>query len=160
MSINIYKQCKIAIKADEGEKKLHTLKMTGPQSWSGINLRVIKNEGEIISDRLMELHHTLGQWASPKRNNNGRTRGTPVISVALGLVRIQHCEAVNRLYSTNEIEISVFSQPVWRVCDQKWVQHWAAIATVWAGFQSERCTGLQLHISGLPVLWIFSTLGR
>lgn len=61
MSINIYKQCKIAIKADDWGKKLHTLKMTGPQSWSGIHLRVIKKEGEIISDRLMELHHALGQ---------------------------------------------------------------------------------------------------
>lgn len=36
--------------------------MTGAQSWSGINLTVIKYEGEIISDRLMELHHTLGHY--------------------------------------------------------------------------------------------------
>lgn len=28
MSINIYKQCKITIKADLGEKKIHALKMT------------------------------------------------------------------------------------------------------------------------------------
>ena len=92
MSINIYKQGKIAVKADEGGKKLHTLKMTGAQSWSGINLCVIKNEGEIISDRLMELHHALGQRASPERNNNARTRGIPIISVILRLARIQHCE--------------------------------------------------------------------
>lgn len=69
MSINIYKQCKIAIKADkvgEGGKTLHTLKM-GAQSQSGINLKVIKIEGEIISDRLMELHHALGSMGLPQK---------------------------------------------------------------------------------------------
>lgn len=94
MSINIYKQCKIAIKADEGEKKLHALKMTGAQCWSGTNLRVIKYKGEIISDRLMELHHALGQWSSPKRHNNGGTRGTPVLSVVSGLVLIELCKVL------------------------------------------------------------------
>ena len=66
MSINIYKQCKIAVKATRGEKSPHP-DMTGAQSHSGINLRAIKNEGEIISDRLMELHHAQGQWASPHK---------------------------------------------------------------------------------------------
>lgn len=48
--------------------------MTGAPSWSGINLTVIKYEGEIISDRLMELHHTLGHYTflgEPKRHNDG-----------------------------------------------------------------------------------------
>lgn len=90
MSINIYKQCKIAIKYDEEEegRDPHP-EITGDQLRSGINLRVIKNEGEIISDRLMELHHALGQWASPKRRHNGRTRGTPLVFGILELVLIQ-----------------------------------------------------------------------
>lgn len=68
MSINIYKQCKITIKADLGEKKkIHALKMTEARFCSGSNLRVIKNKGEIISDRLMELHHALGQQVSPQK---------------------------------------------------------------------------------------------
>lgn len=37
--------------------------MSEAQRWSGINLRVIKNEEEISGDRLMELHHALGQRA-------------------------------------------------------------------------------------------------
>lgn len=35
--------------------------MTEAPSRSGINLIVIKNEWEIISDRLLELHHAKGQ---------------------------------------------------------------------------------------------------
>lgn len=89
VSINIYKQCKIAIKADEVEKKTTPHPDNdGAQSWTGIHLGVITSEGEIISDRLMELHHALGQWASPIRNNNERTRGTPMIYVAVELVLI------------------------------------------------------------------------
>lgn len=68
--------------------------MTGAQSRSGIDLRVIKNEGEIISDRLMELHHALGQRAALGRNKNRRTRGALTISVALRLVQIQHCKVL------------------------------------------------------------------
>lgn len=100
MSINIYKQCKIAVKATRGEKTPHP-EMTGAQPRSGINLRVIKNEGEIISDRLMELHHAQGQRASPTRNNNGRTRGTPTVSVALGLLGIQNLWSLE--WAENEI---------------------------------------------------------
>lgn len=48
MTINIYKQCKIAGKADKGNGGVHTLKMTGAQSWSDINLRVIKMRGKLL----------------------------------------------------------------------------------------------------------------
>lgn len=71
MAINIYKQCKIAGKADEGMGRWGG--DSTPWEWRGpglglaLNLGVIKNEGEIISDKLMELHHALGQWASPQK---------------------------------------------------------------------------------------------
>lgn len=96
MTINIYKQRKIAGKADQGMRGgRRALEMTGARSRSGINLRVIKKEGEIISDKLMELHHALGQRApSPKRNNKGRARGTP-ISGAVGPLRIQRCQVLS-----------------------------------------------------------------
>lgn len=38
----------------------------GAQFCPGINLRVINIEGEIISDRLMELHHASGSVGLPK----------------------------------------------------------------------------------------------
>lgn len=76
MSINIYKQHKTAIKADvRGEKKHYT-----PWKWRQLSLglaliSVIKSKEQIISDRLMELHHALGQCASAERFNNGGGQG-------------------------------------------------------------------------------------
>lgn len=134
MTINIYKQnCWKSRRGDGEVGGIHTLRMTGAQSWSGINLGVVKNAGEIISDKLMELHHALAQWASPKRNNNGRTRGTPTISVALGLVQIQLCQVSSR----PKFKLVYFHR---QYGDHKEVLHWAVIATVLESQQHTQCS--------------------
>lgn len=123
MSINIYKQSKIAVKADKGRKNSTPWKWRGPHFGLALIL-VIKNEGEIVSDRLMELHHALGQWAAPKRHKNGRTRGKLMISIALGSVQIQHCKALIWLNSTTEIGVFAHNMTTKKKsCIRLWKAH-------------------------------------
>lgn len=84
----------------------------------------------------------------PKRNNNGRTRGTPTISVALGLVRIQLCQVSSR----PKFKLVCFHR---QYGNHKEVLHWAVIATVLESQQHTQCSTACDWLTSCDYVFVF-----